>query len=71
MPKLREVRDCLLMSYDQNLLDDEEFVLLYDLNSSKNPDFPYWQYGPFELDNMADDECKAEFRFLKKTTSTF
>ena len=35
------------------------------MNTSKNPDFPYWQYDPFDLDDLCDDECKAEFRFLK------
>ena len=35
------------------------------MNASKNPDFPYWQYDPFDLDDLCDDECKAEFRFLK------
>ena len=38
MPSLRE---CLLLAHAQNILDDEEFVLLYDMNTSKNPDFPY------------------------------
>ena len=35
------------------------------MNTSKNPDFPYWQYDPFNLHDLCDDECKAEFRFLK------
>ena len=65
MPSLREVRECLLLAHAQNVLDDEEFVLLYDMNSSKNPDFPYWNYEKFNLEFMTDDECKAEFRFYK------
>ena len=65
MASLRHVRECLLMSNALNLINDEEFVLLYDLNSTKNPDFPYWKYEKFDLDLMTDDECKAEFRFLK------
>lgn len=47
------------------MIDDEELALLYDLNSSKNPDFQYLEYPKFDLDKMNDDECKAEFRFLK------
>ncbi|PFX16387.1 hypothetical protein AWC38_SpisGene19327 [Stylophora pistillata] len=62
MPNLRDVRHCLLFDFEGNLLNDEEFILLYDLNTSKNPD---WQYYPFDLDELCDDECKAEFRFLK------
>ncbi|CAH3024094.1 unnamed protein product, partial [Porites evermanni] len=47
------------------IINDEEFVLLYDINTAKSPDFPYWNYEAFELDNMSDDECQAEFRFYK------
>ena len=65
MAKLREARKCLLLSHDENLLSDEEFILLYDLNSSRNPDLPYWRYDPFELENFSDDECKVAFRFFK------
>ena len=64
MAGLRHVRDCLLLSHAQNLITDEEFVFLYDVNTSKNPDFPYWSYPRFELENWTDDECKAEFRFF-------
>ena len=65
MPSLREVRASLLMAHANNMIDDEEFVFLYDLNRSKNPDFPYWNYDNFDLDKLTDDECKAEFRFYK------
>jgi len=47
------------------MIDDEEFIILNDVNSSRNPDFPYWQYEPFDLDCLSDGECKAEFRFWK------
>ena len=46
-------------------ISDEEFLLLFDINKSRNPDFPYWKYKSFELDSMSDDECRAEFRFYK------
>ena len=39
MPNLRNVRECLLFGFEENLLNDEEFILLYDMNISKNPDF--------------------------------
>ena len=65
MASLRDTRDCLLLSLDEKMIDDEEFILLNDLNSLKNPDFPYWQYYPFDLDCLSDEECKAEFRFWK------
>ena len=62
---LREVRNQLIQSYDDGEIDDEEFLFLFDLNTSKNPDFPYWGYGPFDLDQMSDAECLSEFRFFK------
>ena len=33
---------------------------------SKTPNFPYDEYCRFDLDNMSEAECKAEFRFDKK-----
>ena len=62
MPK---VRDTILLSYAFNLIDASECLLLYDANSPKNPDIPYWSYDRFDLDLMTDDECKTEFRFYK------
>ena len=55
MPNLRNVRECLLFGFEENLLNDEEFIRLYEMNTSKNPDFPYWQYDPFDLDDLCDD----------------
>ena len=52
-------------AYDDGLLNDEEFVLLCNLNSSRNLNIPYWQHPNFDLDNMQDYECISEFRFLK------
>lgn len=54
-----------MLSFDENMMDDEEFIILNDVNSSKNPVFPYGQYEPFDLDCLSDGECKAEFRFWK------
>ena len=38
---------------------------LYDINTSKILDYPYWNYGKFDLDNLTDEERWTEFRFLK------
>ena len=64
MASFREAR-ALLLTYDQQLINVEEFVLLYDLNTSKNPDYPHWNYDRFNLDNWTDDECKTDLRFYK------
>ena len=40
--------------------------MLYDLNSSKNLDFPYDDYGRFDFKEMDDSVCLAEFREKKR-----
>ena len=65
MSGFREVREMLLYAHASNMIDDTEFVLLYDVNSSKNPDLPYWNYPKFDLDNLTDQECLTDFRFYK------
>lgn len=62
MPKLREA---ISLSYAFNIIDDLEYVLLYDASKPKNPDIPYFTYEDFNLSEMNDDECKAEFRFYE------
>ena len=65
MASFREIRNLLLKSFDDGDLSEDEFLLLYDANTSKNPDFPYDCYGKFDLDEMDNSECLAEFRFHK------
>ena len=61
----KDARNLLLESYNDGIIDDDEFILLYEGNFSKNPKFPYEDYERFDLDAMDDTECKAEFRFKK------
>ena len=49
------------------VINDEEFFMLYDHSASKNP---YWNYQQFDLENLSDEEYKAEFCFYK-TALTF
>ena len=66
MTSFKEARNLLLESYDDGIIDDDEFILLYEGTFSKNPEFPYEDKERFDLDAMDDDtECKAEFRFTK------
>ena len=51
-------------------ITDEDFIILHELFSSRNPDFAYDSYDRFDLDNMNDDECKAEFRVRKRDLPT-
>lgn len=70
MPNLRQIRELLLLNYGFGNLSDEEFVLLYDENTSRNPDFPYWEYERFDLDELSEAECKADFRFYRNDIYT-
>ena len=56
---------CVVDAYDDGIIDDDDFLLLFGSLKSKNPDFPYEDYGPFSLENMDEEECKAEFRVEK------
>ena len=70
MSNLRETRNCIAYAYRKGFINDREFVLLYDANRSKNPDFPYWNYERFEPDELTNAECNAEFRFYKHDIQT-
>lgn len=61
MVNLRGNCEVLLLAHEMGDLNDEEFVLLYDLNRSTNLDLPYWDYERFDLDRMSDDKRIAEF----------
>lgn len=65
MPSLKMARNHLLISHYEGIVDDEEFLLLYDINTSPNLDLPYDLYERFDFDGLDDDECLSEFRFRK------
>ena len=60
------VRNLLLINHNDGFIDDDEFVVLYDLSASKNLDFPYDSYAQFDLDELDESESFAEFRFGKR-----
>ena len=65
MANFRKMRDILTLYHSSEAINDEEFVLLYDVFSSKNLNPPYKDYQRFSFDDMDPDECKTEFRFCK------
>ena len=67
MSNFRETRETLLYSHFNNVIDDEEFVFLFYLNSSKIPDIKYWKYHTFDLNSYGDDVV-SQFRFIKRDT---
>ena len=70
MCTFRETGEALYLAHDQGKVNDEEFLLLYDIDKSKNLDMPYWQYRTIDLDLLKDDECKSQFRFYKEDVYT-
>ena len=52
----------LLLAYDSKIISDEEFLVLWESCRPKNPDFPYSSYVRFDLENVDESECLAEFR---------
>ena len=64
----KNVRNLLLINYNDGFIDDDEFAVLYDLYSSKNFDFQYDSYTPFDLEELDESESFAEFRFGKRDT---
>ena len=46
-------------------MDEEEFLMIYDINRTHNLDLPYWKYEKFDLDQLENDECSANFDFKK------
>lgn len=61
----KNVRNLLLINHE-GFIDDDEFVVLYDLCASKILDFPYDSYAPFDLEELDESESFAEFRFGKR-----
>ena len=44
MTSFKDIQTLLPLFHDDGLIDDDEFLLLYELYSSTNPDFPYHIY---------------------------
>ena len=45
-----DLRENIAKLLDMGDLNDEEYIMLYDLNRSINLDLPYWEYERFDLD---------------------
>ena len=58
-----------LLAHHDQVIDDQEFFLLFNLNTSKNPDFN-WTYGHFDFDSLPNADCVAEIRFEKNDIPT-
>ena len=65
MTSFRDARDFLTTALFDNVISEDEYIILYDLNSSKNLDLPYDEFMRFDVDEMEDSECVAELRVHK------
>ena len=66
MPRLKDVRNSLLIAHNNSLLSDEELLLSLNENSSENPQFNCEKHERFDIVDIEEEECKAEFRVEKK-----
>lgn len=66
MTSFKKTRELLGGCYLADIISDEESVLLYDCSFSKNLELPYEEYERFDLEEMADSECRAELRVNKR-----
>ena len=56
----------LLVLYNEDVLEDGEFLLLVEEKKRPVPEFPYWKFPRFSLNDILEDECLAEFPFEKQ-----
>ena len=66
MYSLKAAKNHLLISHFQEVINDEEFLLLYDINQSSNPDLSYDLYEFVDFDVLEEDEYLSEFHFRKQ-----
>ena len=65
MTSFKDARNLLLESYNDGSIDDDEFILLYEENLSKNPEFPNEEYELFDLDTMRNAKPNFALKKLK------
>ena len=68
MASFRDIHNLLVESFDDDNISEDEFLLFYDANTSKNPDFPYDCYGSFDLNEMDDSECLEALKLPQSFT---
>ena len=65
----KETRNLVLECYVGGISDKDDFMLLYDTNQSKNPEFSHENYKLFNFDALDLVECVADFRVEKQDIS--
>ena len=68
MSSFKAMRELTLLCYSENLLSDDEFLVPWEDNQSKNQHFPWDRYSLFDLQNMDEAECKVESSKKRRTS---
>ena len=66
MASFKKVQEMLCLCLIEEIIDEEEFVLLYEAYGPSNLPFPHSPYEKFSLANKDPAECKADFRVEKR-----
>ena len=56
-------QDALAFMFMEDVIDEVEFLMLFETVNKKNSSFPFWSRDRFDLPRITEEECKAEFRF--------
>ena len=66
MASFAKASDELVEAYDERTIEDNDFVLLWEQNISKNSCFPYDDYETFNLETIDPVKRRAECLFLRE-----
>ena len=62
MASFKKVQEMLCLCLIEEIMDEEEFVLLYEAYRPSTLPFPHSDYQKFFIANKDPTECKADFR---------
>ena len=65
MASFKKIQELLLPCLVE-IIDDEEFSVLYEAYAPQNLPFQHSAYEKFSLENKNSAECKADFRVDKR-----
>ena len=65
---LKSLRDFIALCHRTNVIDDLEFILLYDYSQTREI-YPYQKYSQFNLKIFDKAQCVTEFRFPERDST--
>ena len=66
MASFKKVHEMLCLCLIEEIIDQEEFVLLYEAYKPRNLSYPLSAYEKFSLANKDSAECNSDFRVEKR-----